>query len=120
MIGPAAALVLVSALTAANVVPASRAGRTVSAISVDNKKPKPDCNAITLVTLVVGTTGTNAAELIVGTAGADVFSGGGGNDCIVGGGGNDSFAGGAGTDVCIGGLGTDVHVSGCETLISIP
>lgn len=119
LIGAAFGLVLISALAAGNAVPASKAGRSASAISVDSKKPKPDCNAITLTTLVVGVNGTAGADLIVGGAGADFLSGSGGNDCIVGGG-NDTFNGGSGTDVCIGGPGTDTHFGGCETLISIP
>jgi Ca2+-binding RTX toxin-like protein len=119
LIAPAIGLVLVSALTAGNAVPATRLGLSASAIAVDDLKP-PDCSAITLTTLVVGTTGTAGNDLLIGTAGSDALSGGNGNDCILGGGGSDTFNGGSGTDVCIGGPGTDVHLLGCETLISIP
>ena len=117
LIGGAVGLVLISALAATNTVPASKAGRTNSAIAVDNLKPQPDCNGITVTVLTVGVTGTNSADLLVGTAGADTMTGRNGNDCIVGGAGNDNITGGAGTDVCIGGLGTDVNGGGCETFI---
>jgi Ca2+-binding RTX toxin-like protein len=117
LIGGAVGLVLISALAATNTVPASKAGRTNSAIAVDNLKPQPDCNGIAVTALLVGVTGTNTAELIVGTAGADTMVGKNGDDCIVGGGGADDITGGAGTDVCIGGPGTDVNGGGCETFI---
>ena len=118
--GAAIGLVLVSALAATNTVSASKAGRTSSATSVDDKKPKPDCNGIALTNLVTGGgNGGTANDLVLGTVAADTgpLRGNGGNDCIVGGGGNDSLRGDAGTDVCIGGPGTDsFHVS-CETQI---
>jgi Ca2+-binding RTX toxin-like protein len=117
LIGGAFGLVVISALAATNTVPASKAGRTNSAIAVNNLKPQPDCNGITVTALLVGVTGTNTAELIVGTAGADTMVGKNGDDCIVGGGGADDITGGAGTDVCIGGPGTDVNGGGCETFI---
>lgn len=117
VIGGAVGLVLISALAATNTIPGSKAGLSSSVISVDAKKPKPDCNGITVTVLTVGVTGTNSADLLVGTAAADTMTGRNGNDCIVGGGGNDNITGGAGTDVCIGGLGTDVNGGGCETFI---
>lgn len=117
LIGGAVGLVLISALAATNTVPGSKAGLSQSAITVDQLKPMPDCNGITVTVLTVGVTGTNSADLLIGTSGADTMTGKNGNDCIVGGGGADNITGGAGTDVCIGGPGTDVNGGGCETFI---
>ena len=117
LIGVAVGLVLISALAATNTVPGSRAERDVSAISVDAKKPKPECNGITLTAIVTGVNGTNASELIVGTGASQSFRGQNGNDCILGGGGNDTLRGDGGTDVCIGGPGTDTFHATCETQI---
>jgi Ca2+-binding RTX toxin-like protein len=119
LIGAAVGLVLISALAATNTVPGSNAGANASAISVDAKKPKPDCNGITVTALLTGSgtvNGTNAAELFLGSAGVDNLDGKAGNDCIVGGAGNDAITGGSGTDVCIGGPGTDTFTT-CETQI---
>ena len=119
LIGTSVGLVLISALAATNTVPGSFAERDVSAISIDAKKPKPDCNGITVTALVTGAgtvNGTNAAELVLGSAGVDTMDGKAGNDCIVGGAGNDAITGGSGTDVCIGGPGTDTFAT-CETQI---
>ena len=119
LIGAAVGLVLMSALAATNTVPGSNAERDVSAITLDAKKPKPDCNAITVTALVTGAgtiNGSNSAELVLGSAGVDTMDGKAGNDCIVGGGGNDAITGGSGTDVCIGGPGTDTFAT-CETQI---
>ena len=117
LIGAAIGLVLISALAATNTIPGSFAEQDLSAISVDAKKPKPECNGITLTVLVTGVTGSNANELIVGTAAAESFRGGNGDDCIVGGGGNDTLRADGGTDVCIGGPGTDTFHATCETQI---
>jgi Ca2+-binding RTX toxin-like protein len=117
LIGAAIGLVLISALAATNTIPGSFAEQDLSAISVDAKKPKPECNGITLTVLVTGVTGGNANELIVGTAAAESFRGGNGDDCIVGGGGNDTLRADGGTDVCIGGPGTDTFHATCETQI---
>ena len=115
--GAAAGLVLISALAATNTVSASKAGRSSSAISVDDKKPKPDCNGIAVTNLVTGGgDGGNAADLLLGTAAANTMTGKTGNDCIVGGAGNDNLTGAGGTDVCIGGPGTDTFTT-CETQI---
>lgn len=117
-VGAALGLVLVSALTATNAVPASRAERDVSVITVDAKKPRPECNAFVVTTIFTGTNASGGAgnDLVLGTAGADDLRGSGGRDCIVGGGGNDVLRGGGGNDVCIGGPGTDTFI-GCETQI---
>lgn len=116
-IGAVLGLVLVSALTATNAVPASRAERDVSVITVDAKKPRPECNAFVVTAIFTGgAPGGGGNDLVLGTAGADDLRGNGGRDCIVGGDGNDILRGGAGSDVCIGGPGTDSFV-GCETQI---
>jgi Ca2+-binding RTX toxin-like protein len=108
------------AITATNVVPASRADApTVGAPTANQLKPAA-CAALSLSTVrvVSGTfTGTGAAELIIGSPGVDTLRGGAGNDCILGGAGNDSLRGDGGTDVCIGGAGTDTFHASCETRI---
>lgn len=107
------------ALTAANTVPATRAGLTSQSIGANDLKPT-DCAGITLTALVVGTgdfEGGAANELILGGAGLDRIRGRDGNDCVLGGGGNDELRGDAGTDVCIGGPGTDTLDANCETQV---
>jgi Ca2+-binding RTX toxin-like protein len=118
-IGAACGLVLVSALAATNTVPVSRAERDVSAITVDQKKPMPACNGVTVSVIVTGGgNGANTADLVLGTAAANTnLRGMNGNDCILGGGGNDMLRGDGGTDVCIGGPGTDTFHATCETQI---
>ena len=118
-VGAACGLVLVSALAATNTVSASRAERDVSLITVDQKKPQPACNGITVTAIVTGgNNGGNADELVLGLATADGnLRGQNGNDCIVGGGGNDALRGDNGTDICIGGPGTDTFHATCETQI---
>lgn len=116
--GAALGLVLISALAASNSVPGTNAGLSTSAISVDSKKPKPDCNGITVTVLDAVGNGGSGNDLLLGTPGADrPLRGFGGNDCIVGGGGNDLLRGDGGTDVCIGGPGTDTFHASCETQI---
>ena len=91
----------------------------MSTITVDQLKPNPDCNGITVSVLITG--GGNGGvgnDLVLGTSGAEaLLRGNGGNDCIHGGGGNDTLRGDAGTDVCIGGPGTDTFHASCETQI---
>ena len=118
-VGVACGLVLVSALAATNAVPASNAERDVSTVTVDQKKPQPACNGISLTVIVTGgANGGNPNELILGTAAAQAnLRGMNGDDCIHGGGGNDTLRGDAGTDVCIGGPGTDTFHATCETQI---
>lgn len=118
-VGAACGLVLVSALAATNSVPASKAGNDVTAITVDQKKPRPTCDGITVTVLVTGGgSGGNGDDLVVGTAAANAnLRGMNGNDCIHGGGGNDILRGDGGTDVCIGGPGTDTFHATCETQI---
>jgi Ca2+-binding RTX toxin-like protein len=118
-VGAACGLVVISALAATNAVPASNAERDVSTITVDQKKPKPACNGITVTIIVTGgASGGTPNELILGTAGAEGnLRGMNGDDCILGGGGNDALRGDGGTDVCIGGPGTDTFHATCETQI---
>ena len=118
-VGAVCGLVLISALAATNSVPASNAERDVSTITVDQKKPKPACNGITVTVLVTGGGNGGAGnDLVLGTAAVNnPLRGNNGNDCIHGGGGNDLLRGDAGTDVCIGGPGTDTFHATCETQI---
>ena len=118
-VGAACGLVLISALAATNAVPASNAERDVSAITVDQMKPQPTCNGVTVSVLITGGgNGGNGNDLVLGTAAVNnPLRGNGGNDCIHGGGGNDTLRGDAGTDVCIGGPGTDSFHATCETQI---
>jgi hypothetical protein len=117
-VGSACGLVVISALAATNAVPASNAERDVSTITVDQKKPKPACNGITVTVLITGgANGGNGNDLLLGTAAANNLRGMNGNDCIHGGGGTDTLRGDGGTDVCIGGPGTDTFHASCETQI---
>ena len=99
-------------------MPSRRAGPRCasSAILVDHKKPKPQCNGITVTVLRAGVNGGNGNDLVLGTAGVNSpLRGMAGNDCIHGGGGADLLRGDNGTDVCIGGPGTDTFHTTCET-----
>jgi hypothetical protein len=112
----------VTALAAANSVPASRLADRRSAISADALKPA-QCGGLNLTTLVTcpsaggACSGTAGNDLILGSALADDIQGDKGDDCILGGGGDDSFRGDQATDVCIGGPGTDAFHPSCETEI---
>jgi Ca2+-binding RTX toxin-like protein len=110
---------LASVSTAANSVPATRAGRSTRPIGAQDLKPAA-CASLSLTNVVTGSgaiNGTNAADLVLGSSGTDTMLAGNGNDCVVGGGGADVINGGAGTDVCIGGPGVDVIDITCETSI---
>lgn len=115
--GVVLAVVIGSALANGNVVPATRLGQQVSATSVDDRKPKPECNGITVVNLFQNANGGTGNDLVLGDSTVQTLRGNGGNDCILGGGGNDTLRGDAGTDVCIGGPGTDSFHATCETQI---
>lgn len=106
------------ALAAPIDVQVTRLSRVVKPIGPNDLKP-PECAALTLTNLVIGTTGTNNADLVLGGPGLDTINGNAGDDCLVGGGGIDTLSGGTGTDVCIGGPALDVFVplGGCETQI---
>jgi Ca2+-binding RTX toxin-like protein len=58
------------------------------------------------------TTGSPAADVIVGGAGRDTLGGGGGNDRLAGGGERDTLRGGSGQDRLDGGLGRDALYGG--------
>jgi hypothetical protein len=112
--GVVAFLLMGVALTATNVVPATRAGSSDLGAPTANQLKPSTCAALSLTAVVVGSgvvNGTAASELV------DIMRGRGGNDCILGGAGNDSLRGDAGTDVCIGGSGTDTFHATCETQI---
>jgi Ca2+-binding RTX toxin-like protein len=118
VVGVAVGAVVISALAATNVVPTTRAALQSNAITVDQLKPKPECNGITVTVLRAGVNGGAGNDLVLGTAAANnPLRGNGGNDCIHGGGGADLLRGDAGTDVCIGGPGTDTFHASCETSI---
>jgi Ca2+-binding RTX toxin-like protein len=110
---------MISASTAANSVPVTRAGISSRSIGPQDLKPAA-CASLTLTNLVTGSgaiNGTNAADLVLGSSGIDTVLAGNGNDCVLGGGGADIINGGAGADVCIGGPGIDVFDISCETQI---
>lgn len=118
LIGASVGLVLISALAATNTVPGSNAEQDVTGITVDQLKPMPDCNGITVTVLITAGNGGTGNDLVLGTSAVDnPLRGNGGNDCIHGGGGDDFLRGDAGTDVCIGGPGTDTFHASCETQI---
>lgn len=100
------------ALTAANSVAQTGAGRSNAAISANTLKPTA-CAALSLTNVVAGTNGTSSADLLTGGSGNDDMTARNGNDCVLGGAGNDSIDGGPGNDVCIGGSGTNTFTS-CE------
>lgn len=114
LLGPARA----AALTVAG----SRAD-DVGPLRVSPEQLKPDaCGGITVHTVVLGGTGTNGNDLILGTAASDWLDGLAGDDCLVagssldvlfGGDGDDVLIGGPGFDLCFGGAGADVYVQ-CE------
>lgn len=109
-------LVSAIALAAGNTVPGSKLGRSATAITPTTLKPAT-CSAISVTTLVTGTAGTAASELLLATAAANTITAAGGSDCVLGGGGNDSINCGAGVDVAIGGPGVDTFNANCETQI---
>jgi Ca2+-binding RTX toxin-like protein len=63
-------------------------------------------------TVVTGTIGTNADDVLNGSSVNDVLLGLGGNDTLNGGAGNDTLEGGAGNDTLDGGTGNDTMVGG--------
>ena len=113
------ALILANAVTAfsaSNSVPSSRAGDVSQAISVNEVGPD-ECASITLENRISGSgtiQGTSGNDLIVGSDGPDTIEGMGGDDCIEGLGGDDTLDGGPGSDVCLSGAGADTFAA-CET-----
>jgi len=135
------ALGAVTAMAAANSVPATRIGVSNHPVTVQQLAP-PECASIAagLTSLIVGSgtiDGNNGNSLILGSAGADLIRARQGNDCAVGGGGddelrgnqgtdvlvggpgNDDLDGGQGVDICYGGSGTDT-ANRCETTYDVP
>jgi Ca2+-binding RTX toxin-like protein len=96
---------IISALAAANTVPASGKLDTTITLTVKHLQPQ-DCNGLSLTTYVLAPGGNfnnnGASALVLGVAGYDNIRGGGGNDCIVGGAGGDTLRGGSGSDICFG------------------
>lgn len=135
------ALSAITALAAANSVPATNVGQSDHAITAQQLAP-PECASIAagLTRVVAGSgsfDGGGASELILGSAGADTIRGRQGDDCIVSGAGNDDLQGNQGndvlvggadddaldgsqaTDICYGGSGTDT-AQNCETTYDVP
>jgi Ca2+-binding RTX toxin-like protein len=106
----------VLALTAGNIVAASKAEDVSRAVNVNEMKD-PACNALALTSVIVGNTGNAQANLLLGSAAGTTMNGQGQSDCVMGGGGNDALRGGGGIDVCIGGPGVDTFNATCETQI---
>lgn len=107
------------AMTATNVVPPSRAGSTDAGRPTANQLKPPECDALNLTNVVVGSgtvVGTGAGDLIIGSPGPDTLRGKGVSDCILGGAGDDFLKGEGGNDVCIGGPGLDTFAA-CKTQI---
>ncbi|MGH2994723.1 MAG: hypothetical protein ACRDN6_05360 [Gaiellaceae bacterium] len=105
-----------SVFTAGNSVPVTYASQTSSAITVQDKAPA-SCAGMGLTSVVSGTTGTAANDLLLGGAANETMLGNPGDDCVLGGGGDDTLRGEQGSDVCIGGPGTDSFHASCETQI---
>lgn len=109
------AAIVVPAITAANVVPASKASDSSHPVTANQLKP-PQCDALNLVNVVTNAgNGSNGNDLVLGTAAGENLNGGQGDDCLVGGDGSDRLNGGGGTDVCLGQGGFDIHNFNCET-----
>jgi Ca2+-binding RTX toxin-like protein len=113
---------LVTSFTAANVVPLSRAGRSVQPRTIAQLSPS-QCAAVAATTLVIAsgssTSGTSGNDLILGRNAklSLTLNGNGGTDCIIGGGGVgtiNTFDGSSGADVCIGAVGAVNIFKNCE------
>lgn len=108
-----------TAVTAANSVPATRGSSTTQSVTIAQLTPT-ECSSLNLTGRTSGSgvvTGTSSHDLILGSGISDTFNGRGGNDCIVGGGGADIIDGGGGSsDICIGGPDLDTFTN-CETQI---
>ena len=105
------ALGAVTAMAAANSVPATRVGVSNHPVTVQQLAP-PECaaKAAGLTSLIVGSgsfDGDNSNNLILGSPADDDIRGRQGNDCVVGGGGNDALQGNQGNDALVGGPGDD-------------
>lgn len=97
-------LSMMSAMAAANTVPASRLGTATFPVTPNDLKP-PECAALNLTSIVIGSgtfSGTGGNNLILGSSGNDTITAGSGTDCVLGGAGNDTLRGNGGNDVIIG------------------
>jgi signal peptidase I len=125
---PALLLVLavtsIVAFTSGNTVPISYAGVSNKPVALGQLAPS-QCSGMTLTNQITmttnSTTGTGAADFVLGRNAATTvtINGGGQDDCLVGGGGagtTNKFDGGPGTnDVCIGAPGATNTFKNCET-----
>jgi hypothetical protein len=110
MLAFALVLLVGFAVTATNVVPATRAGSSSVGPATANQLKPDACSSLTLTGIRVGSgtfSDSNAAHLVLGSAGVDSIRGQGGSDCILGGSGTLRCARRR-TDVCIGGPGGHV------------
>ena len=108
---------IISALSAANTVPASKVYNVSFAINANALKPT-ECAALNLANIIIiadGDNPTNKNDLILGTPGNNTINGNGGIDCILGGSGDDTLKGGNGQDILIGGPGNDALDGGGGT-----
>lgn len=103
----------VFALTATNTVASSTASESYHTATANEMKP-PECDALDLTTIVVGSNGTQGNDLILGTTGGDLLQGKKGDDCIIGGDGDDTLRGGQDNDILLGGAGDDTLDGGKE------
>lgn len=109
---------VLTAVTAANIVPVTSMDDQQSTISANNKKPSV-CASIFLSNVISGSGnfhGDNNSNLITGSAGNDNIDARNGDDCILGGNGDDHIDGRNGYDICIGGGGNDTFIR-CEEII---
>ena len=118
-----AVAVSAATFTSGNVVPASYAGRSSYARTIDQLLPAL-CASTGATNLIVATSsstsGTSQNDLILGrnATGSQTLNGSTGNDCLVAGGGpgtTNTLQGGGGADVCIGARGAVNNYSGCKT-----
>lgn len=108
-------MLAVVAVTAANTVSPSQIDDQETPRSADDIKPSW-CGA-NVTTVINGTTGGSASELILGGSGSELMFGNGGDDCIHGGAGDDTIDGGLlDDDWCKGGPGLDTFLN-CEHTI---
>ena len=96
---------VISALAAANTVPASGKLDTTVTLTVKHLQPQ-DCNSLNLTAYLISPGGNfknnGMSALILGVVGFDSIKAGIGNDWVVGGAGGDTISGGMGGDICLG------------------
>ena len=104
-----------TAFTAGNTVTSPKLDQDQLPIGPNSLKPAA-CAGIILSNTVIGVTGTQGSDLLLGSPARERLRGRRGNDCILGGAGDDRITGNRGTDVCIGGPGFD-RFRRCEVQI---